>query len=289
MSIDTVIFDGKSYAAEIDKNTIQLCNRFMLIQGRKPVLLIVNPGNSEESAIYARAKSKKAEKLSIRTEILNSVNSTEKNNILVELENHILRNEPDGIFVERPLPSGLSQQMLENTIPDYLDVEGASSWMQGRNLNGTPHVIPATAEAVLRIIESLNGVFGKDVCIINRTPTVGKPLSMALLNKDYTVTICHSKTENLKKHTMDSGIVVTATGKPSFLNRDMISENSAIVDVGITSIDGKICGDVDVKSVEGKAGFITPVPGGVGPVTSSIIMENLLKLCLDRIENRFRQ
>lgn len=286
--VNTRIFDGKAFADEIDKHTLELCDRFESIQGRKPRLLIVIPGNSPESAIYARSKVKKAKLLGIETELLKAGDPERHSNLMVDVENILLRNESDGVFVEKPLPEWLSQDAIERTVPDYLDVEGASSWMQGRNLNGTPHVIPATAEAVLRIIESLKGSFGKDVCIINRTPTVGRPLSMALLNANYTVTICHSKTEDLKKHTLLNNIIVTATGKPRFLKGDMIQEGSAVIDVGISSFEGKMSGDSDVESLAGKAGFITPVPGGVGPVTSSIIMENLLRLCLEKIENRFQ-
>lgn len=286
--VNTRIFDGRAFAEEIDKHTLELCHRFESIRGRKPRLLIVIPWNSPESAIYARSKVKKAKLLGIQTELVKADDPERHSDLMVDVENILLRNESDGVFVEKPLPEWLNQETIERTVPDYLDVEGASSWMQGRNLNGMPHVIPATAEAVLRIIQSLNGSFGRDVCIINRTPTVGRPLSMALLNADYTVSICHSKTEDLKKHTLMNNIIVTATGKPRFLNAEMIQEGSAVIDVGISSFNGKISGDSDRESLTGRAGYITPVPGGVGPVTSSIIMENLLKLCLDKIENRFR-
>lgn len=287
--IDTQVFDGKRFAAEIDKHTLEMRSRFESIQGRMPRLLIVVPQSSPESAVYTRSKIEKGKKLGIDTEILKAGDPGTHSNIMVDVENILLRNEIDGVFVETPLPDELDHEMIERTVPDYLDVEGVSSCMQGKNLNGRPHVIPATAEAVVRIIESLKGYYGKDVCIINRTSTVGRPLSMALLNRNYTVTICHSKTVDVKKHTLASDIIVTATGKPHLLRSEMIPEHSAIIDVGISYIDGKITGDVNVGDLQGKVGFITPVPGGVGPVTSAVIMENLLKLCMDKIENRFQE
>ena len=286
--METIIFDGKAFSKQIDEQTQKLTDRFQSIQGRKPRLLIVDPANTEESMIYARSKSKKGVKLGIETIILSLGGPSGDYEPLLELEKYILKDEPDGIFVERPLPSWLNQDSLENTIPQYLDIEGTSSCMQGKNLNGNPHVIPATAEAVLRIIEYLGGRYGNDVCIVSRTNTIGRPLAMALLNRNYTVTVCHSKTQNISKFTSSAGIVVSATGKPLWLGSEQIREGAAVIDVGIVQVGDKIVGDANREQLMGKAAFLTPVPGGVGPVTTSIIMENLIRLCLDRIEDRFQ-
>ena len=171
-------------------------------------------------------------------------------------------------------------------IPEYLDIEGISIKSQGKNMIGYPYLIPATAEAVMLIMLSLGDDHHRNVCIINRSTIVGRPLAMALLSKDYTVTVCHSKTRNLKEITRSSDIIVSAIGKANYFDASFISEGAVLIDVGTTESNGKIVGDFDMESVSGKASFITPVPGGVGPVTTSVLFSNMMKAAMDRIEER---
>lgn len=204
------------------------------------------------------------------------------------LENVIKETEPDGIIMERPLPPWLPLSEIENIVPDYLDVEGANVRTMGRNLMGERVLLPATAEATLRIIESLEGKYGKHVCIINRSQIIGRPLAAALINRDYTVTICHSKTQNLTAIASSCDIVVTATGKAHFLDQKYVKSGGAVIDVGIISTPQGITGDCDRQNLEGYVSFLTPVPGGVGPVTTSVIMNNFVRMAMDRIEDRLK-
>ncbi len=282
----TTVFDGKSFSGAIDRETAAIVQRFISIKGKKPKLLIVDPTQSEETKIYGRSKIRKADKLGIEAFPL-FLNPTGQNENPMEiLENIITEVNPDGIIVERPYPFWLDSLYLEQIIPEYLDIEGISIKSQGKNMIGYPYLIPATAEAVMLIMLSLGDDHHRNVCIINRSTIVGRPLAMALLSKDYTVTVCHSKTRNLKEITRSSDIIVSAIGKANYFDASFISEGAVLIDVGTTESNGKIVGDFDMESVSGKASFITPVPGGVGPVTTSVLFSNMMKAAMDRIEER---
>ncbi|MHB1439953.1 MAG: bifunctional 5,10-methylenetetrahydrofolate dehydrogenase/5,10-methenyltetrahydrofolate cyclohydrolase [Cuniculiplasma sp.] len=284
--IETIIFDGRDFSRSIDKQTRIDIHRFMSIQGREPKLLIIDPTDSEEAQIYGRSKIRKANLLGIKVFPFKLSNEEKGKNPMETIETILSEIEPDGVIIERPYPYWLDSLYLENILPTYLDIEGITIKSQGRNMIGYPYIIPATAEAALRIILSLGDDHRKKVCIINRTTIIGRPLAISLLNRDFTVTVCHSKTRDLKSITRESDIIVTATGKPGFIDSTYIGEGAILIDVGITEKDGKIMGDVNLDSVKGKASFITPVPGGVGPVTTSVLMSNLMKATMDRIEER---
>jgi methylenetetrahydrofolate dehydrogenase (NADP+)/methenyltetrahydrofolate cyclohydrolase len=284
--VQTEIFDGKKMSTEIDSKTVESIKKFEDIQGRKPKLLIIDPIQNEESKTYGKTKIRKATTLGIEPFQLFLSPPSKEYNPMEQIENIISEVEPDGIIVERPYPSWLDSNFMLQFIPEYLDIEGISLRAQGKNMVGIPYTIPATADACLRIILANKDKIGTTVCIINRSSIVGKPLAMALLRHDYTISICHSKTNNLKELSTHSDIVVTGIGKPDFIDSTFIKEGAAILDVGMAVKFGKIAGDVNVNSVLNKAAFLTPVPGGIGPVTTSVIMNNLLKTCIDRLEER---
>lgn len=284
----TEIFNGREFARSIDVESKKLSERFKSIRGRRPLFAIVDPSGTDEASIYGRSKIKKANNLNIEAVSIN-VPQPEKNfNPLEYLENAIKDLNPDGIIVERPLPKWINPGELGNIVPDYLDVEGANIKNMGRNLMGERVLIPATADAAMRIIESFGNRFGKHVCIVNRSNIIGRPLAAALLNRDYTVTLCHSKTENLREITRRSDIVVTATGKAGYLGKDYIKEGTAVIDVGIVNTENGVKGDCLDEELNGHASFLTPVPGGVGPVTTSVVMNNFMKLAMERIEDRLK-
>ena len=280
------VFDGKLYSRKIDGETHALSDKFYSIRGRKPKLAIIDPTQTYENSMYGRSKIKKGEKLSIDCFYIRVPEPSSEKSPIEYIENMLMETEPDGIIIERPLPEWMSERDASQIVPDYMDVEGVNLKNMGKNMAGQKTIIPATADACLHIIESLNEKYGKDVCIVNRTKVVGRPLAMALINRDYTVTICHSKTSDLREKTSSADIVVTATGKPEYLTSEFISKGVAVIDVGIIKTDKGVVGDVDFEDVSKKAGFITPVPGGVGPVTTSILMKNFMTIAMKRLEDR---
>ncbi|MCL4350783.1 MAG: bifunctional 5,10-methylenetetrahydrofolate dehydrogenase/5,10-methenyltetrahydrofolate cyclohydrolase [Candidatus Thermoplasmatota archaeon] len=283
---ESVLFDGKVFSRKIDEETLGLSRRFYDIRGRKPRLAIIDPAQTSENSIYGRSKIKKGEKLSIECYYIRVPEPAGNKSPLAYIENLLMEAEPDGIIMERPLPPWISERDATQIVPDYLDVEGINLLNMGKNMAGEKTIIPATADACLQIIESLDGKFGKDVCIVNRTKVVGRPLALALINRNYTVTVCHSQTVDLKEKTSRAGIVVTATGKPEYLDSSYISKGAAVIDVGITRTEKGVVGDANFPDIQGKAGFITPVPGGVGPVTTSILMKNFMTIAIKRLEDR---
>ncbi|MGP6207380.1 bifunctional 5,10-methylenetetrahydrofolate dehydrogenase/5,10-methenyltetrahydrofolate cyclohydrolase [Cuniculiplasma sp. SKW3] len=284
----TEIFNGREFARGIDAESKRLSERFKNIRGRKPLFAIVDPSGTEEASIYGRSKIKKANNLDIEAVSINVPQPENNFNPLEYLENTLKDLNPDGIIVERPLPKWINPGEIENIVPDYLDVEGANVKNMGRNIMGERVLIPATADAAMRIIESLGDRFGKHVCIVNRSNIIGRPLAAALLNRDYTVSVCHSKTENLREITSRSDVVVTATGKAGYLGKDYIKEGAAVIDVGLINTDNGVTGDCVQEELNGYAAFLTPVPGGVGPVTTSVVMNNFMKLAMERIEDRLK-
>ena len=183
-----------------------------------------------------------------------------------------------GILVQLPLPKHINEHLITNSILPHKDVDGFTSLSLGNLMSENTILAPATARAVLHLIESAGtGIEGKNAVVVGRSNIVGKPVAIMLLEKNATVTICHSRTKNLAEHTRKADILVVAVGKPRLIKKDMVKENAVVIDVGINRADGKIVGDVDFENVKVVAGFITPVPGGVGPMTIAMLMENTLK------------
>ncbi len=230
-------------------------------------------GENEASLVYAKSKLKALKKLGMSGEI----HRVESEKEMLDLLDDLAKNDDvHGIMVEFPLPKDYDSLKIRSAISPIKDVDGMNPVNYGILLLGREILVPNTPRAVIKILEELVDLKGKDVTIINRTPVVGKPLALMLLNRDATPTVCHSKTRNLKDKTKNADIVVVAVGKPKFLTEDMVSEGAIVIDVGINVMDGKIVGDVDFENVEKKT-KITPVPGGVGTVTTACMVENLVR------------
>ena len=242
-------------------------------KGENLSLHTIIAGENEASMVYAKSKIKTLKKLGMRGEIHHVDSERELLNLLDDLAKN---DDVHGIMVEFPLPKEYDAMKIRSAISPIKDVDGMNPVNYGTLLLGEEILVPNTPRAVIKILEEVTELRGKDVTIINRTPVVGKPLSLLLLNRDATPTICHSKTKNLKEKTENADIVVVAVGKPKFLKEDMIREGSIVIDVGINVVDGKIVGDADFESLESKT-KITPVPGGVGAVTTACMVENLVK------------
>jgi methylenetetrahydrofolate dehydrogenase (NADP+)/methenyltetrahydrofolate cyclohydrolase len=192
----------------------------------------------------------------------------------------VLNKEPTvhGILVQLPLPPHINEQNIINAISEQKDVDAFHPANVGRLMTGNPDFLPCTPAGVMEMLKKYNiETAGKDCVIIGRSNIVGKPMAMLMLSANSTVTICHSKTKNLKEKCLSADILIAAIGKPKFVTADMVKDGAVVIDVGINRTeDGKLCGDVDFDEVSKKASYITPVPGGVGPMTIATLMKNTL-------------
>ncbi len=264
-----MIIECKSIAKEIRERAREEAG------GKKLWLHNIVVGNDEASLVYARSNLKLLRKLGFDGKIHHLQDASERD-VLSLIEDLNGERDVHGIMVNFPLPKEISEMNVRSAISPVKDVDGISPVNYGKLLLGEEVLVPNTPRAVIRILEKITELRGKDVLIINRTPVVGKPLALMLLNRDATPTIAHSKTKNLKEKARDADIVVIAVGRPGFLKEDMVKEDAIVIDVGINVVNGKIVGDADFDALKDKA-HITPVPGGVGTVTNACLVENLVK------------
>ena len=268
------IIDGKKIADRI-LNDIKGKIKSMK---EKPGLAIVLVGNNPASEIYVGSKEKAFREVEGYCERHNLDKDTSEFD-LMNLVNQLNNNQRiHGILVQLPLPKQIDENLITNSIVPHKDVDGFTSLSLGRLFSGHEIIAPATARAVIHLIESTGiKIEGKNAVVVGRSNIVGKPVAMMLLEKNATVTVCHSKTKNISEHTKKADILVAAAGKPKLITKEMVKEGAVVIDVGINRVNGKITGDVDFENVKEVAGFITPVPGGVGPMTIAMLMDNTLK------------
>lgn len=271
----TFDLEGKGIASELMSNLKAKFTSFEEQTGNRVTLRIILVGEDEGARIYSEAKLKRAVKLNVDAKVLKYSSDSTKSEIIEEVDRLSSDDTVNGIMVENPLPPGLDFYEVVDRIPFYKDVDGTSTTNQGLIVNRREFLTPATALACVRIMEkySLKG----NVTIVNRSQVVGRPLVNMLLNRDYTVSVCHSKTRNLQEYTRNADIVVAAVGRPSFFGREYFTPSSNVIDVGINYVENKITGDVNYPEINGFVNSVTPVPGGVGPVTATLIFENLYK------------
>jgi methylenetetrahydrofolate dehydrogenase (NADP+)/methenyltetrahydrofolate cyclohydrolase len=268
------IIDGKSIKNEIIENLKKEIKHYMI----KPCLAVIQIGNNEASNTYIKAKEKTCNEIGIYFKHIKFEETAKE----IEVINKILELNNDeyvhGILLQLPLPEGFNQDKLINYIARNKDVDGLTDINIGKIFNNKPGLVSCTPQGIMKIFEHENiELKGKNVTIIGRSNLVGKPLIGLLLNKDATVTICHSKTENLSFHTKNADILIVAVGKKHLIKDTMVKKDAIVIDVGINKEDGKLYGDVDFDKVKEKAERITPVPGGVGPMTVAMLMENVVK------------
>ena len=244
-----------------------------------PKLAVIMVGNNPASAVYVRNKSKACNEVGIEfEEFLKDENTTQEEliNLIDELNE---RKDIHGILLQSPIPNNLDIREAFNRIDYRKDVDGFNPINVGKLAIGEDSFISCTPYGVIKMLEAYNiETEGKRAVVIGRSNIVGKPLSQCLLNKNATVTICHSKTKDIAEVVKEADIVIAALGKPKFVTEDMIKDGAVVIDVGINrNEDGKLIGDVDFENVEKKASYITPVPGGVGPMTIAMLMNNVVK------------
>ncbi len=246
-------------------------------------LAVIQVGNDEASNVYVKQKEKKA--LELGYKFVHKVFEEDVDNETVINYINELNNDDsiDGIIVQMPLPEQLDAALIQNSVNPLKDVDGLSYTNGGKLEQNHPSLIPCTPKGIMALLDEYNiDVEGKNVTVVGRSILVGKPTALLFTNRNATVTLCHSKTKDVKEHTKNADIVVVAVGIAGFLTEDMVKDGAVVVDVGISRIDGKLYGDVDFENVSKKVSYITPVPGGVGPMTVYELMNNVYEAYLLR-------
>lgn len=272
------ILDGKKIREEILEDLKEKVKDLNL------TLAVIQIGEDPASSIYIGQKEKMCNNLGINFKHYNLKDDV-NNDEVISLINKLNNDETTGILLQLPIPKHLDEQKILNTINYKKDVDGLTNANVANLVLNERGLIPCTPKGVMTILKHYNiNLNGKKVVIIGRSNLVGKPLFNLMLNENATVTLCHSKTKDLKEYTLNADIVVAAVGKPKFVTEDMIREGAIVVDVGISRVDGKVVGDVDYDNIKDKASYITPVPGGVGPMTIASLAENIYEAYL--IQNK---
>ena len=272
------IIDGKALAQEI-RNDLKLEVQELKEKGINPKLAVIMVGEDKASAVYVRNKSKACNELGIEFEEFIKGNETTQKELIDLIDELNKREDIHGILLQSPIPKKLDIREAFNRIDSKKDVDGFNPINVGKLAIGEDCFISCTPYGVIKMLEAYNiEIEGKRAVVIGRSNIVGKPVAQCLLNKNATVTICHSKTRNIAEVVREADIVIAALGKPKFVTEDMIKDGAVVIDVGINrNSEGKLEGDVDFENVSKKASYITPVPGGVGPMTIAMLMNNVVK------------
>jgi methylenetetrahydrofolate dehydrogenase (NADP+)/methenyltetrahydrofolate cyclohydrolase len=271
------ILDGKVLSAEIKEKVAQRVAA-MKEKGVIPGLAVILVGNDPASEIYVRNKGKGCEETGMLSRTIRMDGNTTQEALEEEIEK--LNQDPaiHGILVQLPLPVHLDEQAALAKILPEKDVDGFHLVNAGHLMTGTEGVVPCTPKGALYMIRSAGiDLNGKEAVVIGRSNIVGKPMAMLLLQQNCTVTLCHSRTRDLAEHTRRADILVAAVGKAGFVTADMVKPGAIVIDVGINRVDGKVCGDVAYDEVAEVASAMTPVPGGVGPMTIAMLLQNTLE------------
>lgn len=287
-----VIIDGKALSAKLRSQLKADIENNLTSKGLKaPKLMVVLVGNDPASQIYVKNKVKACSDVGIISDTI-ILPETTSQQTLDEVITKLNKDKTvNGILLQLPLPKHLDSKKTLNLISPEKDVDGLTNVNLGKLVNGDSTAIKScTPSGVMEMLKEYNiPISGKKVAIINRTNLVGKPLSLLMTGADGTVTLCHSKTQNLKDITLTSDIVVTAVGKKNFITADMIKKGSTVIDVAIVRDEnGKVCGDVDFENVSKKASHITPVPGGCGPMTITMLLKNTYETTLTQNKNKVK-
>ncbi len=281
----SIIIDGKKVAQQIREKLKTECEELKK-EGILPKLAVIMIGDNPASKIYIKNKNKACKEVGIEYEehILNSDIAQEKLINLIETLNN--KKDINGILLQSPIPSHLDINEAFRKIAPEKDVDGFNPINAGKLIMNQNTFVPCTPYGVMRLLDEYNiDLQGKNVVILGRSNIVGKPLISCCLNKNATVTVCHSKTENIEEYTKKADVLIVAIGNPKFITKEMIKKDVIIIDIGINRTkEGKIVGDVDFEEVKKLASYITPVPGGVGPMTIAMLMNNVIKAT--RLQNK---
>lgn len=272
------VLDGKELAKKVREN-LKVEVDSLKEKGINPKLAVIMVGDNSASAVYVKNKSNACKKVGIEFEEFLLPTETTENDLIDLIQKLNQDNTVHGVLLQSPVPSHINIHRAFETISPEKDVDGFNAVNVGNLTIGRDCFISCTPYGIMRMLEEYNiEVAGKTAVVIGRSNIVGKPMLQCLLSKDATVTICHSKTQNLEEVVRRADIVIAAIGKPNFVTGNMIKEGAVVIDVGINRLeDGSLCGDVNYEEASQKASYITPVPGGVGPMTVAMLVENVVK------------
>ena len=275
------IIDGKKVSAEVKEQVRKQVEELKAAHGITPGLAVVIVGDDPASRVYVNNKKKACEVVGFKSEEYALPAETTQEELLALVEKLNNKEDINGILVQLPLPKHLDDKAVIEAINPQKDVDAFHAVNVGKIMLGEYDFLPCTPAGVMEMLHSYDiPVSGKNCVVIGRSNIVGKPMGMLLLHENGTVTICHSRTQNLAEVCARADILVAAVGKPKFVTADMVKEDAVVIDVGMDRDEnGKLCGDVDFENVKDKCSYITPVPGGVGPMTIATLMKNTLKAC----------
>ncbi len=268
------ILDGKKIKDEI---LDELRNEVNNMQ-EKPTLVVVQVGNNEASNVYIKQKAKMARYVGYQFHHIKLDDTITEEELLYEIDKLNKDKSVHGILVQMPLPSQINTYKVQNAVLPEKDVDGLSDINTGKLFHGKDALYSCTPFGVMELLKRYKiNVVGKNVVVVGRSNLVGKPMATMLINEGATVTICHSKTNDLPKYTFNADILIVAVGKPKLITADMVKDGAVVIDVGINRLENRLCGDVDYENVLPKCSYITPVPGGVGQMTVAMLGKNVLK------------
>ena len=272
------ILDGKSLAAKV-RTALKREVEALAQRGIRPGLAVILAGEDPASRVYVRNKVRACEETGVRSQLYELPAAVSEEALIDRVLALNDDEEVHGILVQLPLPKHLDVQRVQGAVSPAKDVDAFHAINLGALLEGHPRLLPCTPAGVMRLIEHAGvPIAGAHAVVIGRSNIVGKPLSLLLLQKDATVTICHSKSRDLHDIARSADILVAAVGRPKLVTGSMVKPGACVIDVGVNRLpDGSLCGDVDFASAAGVAGWITPVPGGVGPMTIAMLLENCLR------------
>ncbi|BBM58161.1 methenyltetrahydrofolate cyclohydrolase [Leptotrichia trevisanii] len=281
------IMDGKALSEKILKEIEQEHSELEKKAGRKAGLAVIIVGENPASQIYVRNKIRACERVGFHSETIRLDENISEESLLLEIEKLNNDSNIDGILVQLPIPRHIDGLKVINAISAEKDVDGFHTTNIGKMMIGDETgFLPCTPAGVIQMFEEYNiDLEGKDVLVIGQSNIVGKPMTLLLIKKRATVQVCNSKTKNLSEKLQKADVVVAAAGSPKLVKTTDVKEGVVVIDVGINRVDGKLCGDVDFEEVSKKASFITPVPGGVGPMTIAMLIKNTFKSYKQKIDN----
>lgn len=273
-----VLIDGKKVSAEVRVCLAKEAKELKEKTGRVPGLATVLVGDDPASAVYVRNKNKICRELGFKSFEQKLSLDTSEAKLLKLIKELNSNNDIHGILVQLPLPNQIDSEKILQAIDPNKDVDGFHPINVGKLVVGNALLTPCTPSGIIKLLDHYEiDISGKHAVVLGRSNIVGKPVSMLLLQRNATITICHSRTKNLEEITRSADILVAAIGRANFVTENMVRKGAIVIDVGINRVDGKLTGDINFEPVSKKASYITPVPGGVGPMTIALLMENTLK------------
>ena len=277
-----MIISGKELATKMRGKMQDHVKDLIKVFGKSPCLAVILVGDNPASQSYVKGKSKACEEIGIKNMTITLPYNTSEQDLIKTIDELNVNPDVNGILVQLPLPDHINERYVINRIAPEKDVDGFHpinvDALYSSKFNG---ILPCTPKGIIYLLRENNiDIVGKHAVVIGRSNIVGLPIAKLLLDNNATVTVCHSKTTNLKEITRSADILIVAIGKPEFITCDMINEGTVVIDVGVNRVDGKLVGDVHFDSIKDKASYITPVPGGVGPMTITCLMENTIECFL---------